>query len=287
MKRYISLCDPISPEINPQPHQRRIHNHRLRPRSQSGHIPQNIVDSNPSDTNLILQMAPKNKALAQKLATLRLPLAPLVPLPSGSPHSSFPRTLLAYHLLTEEELDSIAHHYHQSTPGFWTNQYPENMNWDKGFLNASKVTSASEAAQGLRRVSLPVPASGPADMSVEGGAAAEKAWWTDILASRGHSSSTSAADIDTDDVAVSPRTTSPTSSATRARTRRWSATQMSTTDRVAIKRRKVGKFIGLVGMQTPIEEVEGRIRWCLERAIRVAREESRGMQERELAGRKA
>jgi len=62
---------------------------------------------------------------------------------------------------------------------------------------------------------------------------------------------------------------------------------MSTTDRVAIKRRKVGKFIGLVGMQTPIEEVEGRIRWCLERAIRVAREESRGMQERELAGRKA
>jgi len=225
-------------------------------------------------------MAPKNEALAQKLATLRLPLAPLVPLPSGSPHAAFPRTLLAYHLLTEEELDSIAHHYHQSTPGFWTNQYPENMNWDKGFLNASKETSVSEAALGLRRVSLPISASGPADMSVQGVAAAEEAWWTALLESQ----DTSTAAV-TGDEAISPRTTSPAVS-TLTRTRRWSTTQMSTADRVAIKRRKVGKFIGLVGMQTPIEEVEGRIRWCLERAIRVAREESRGLQERDLAGRK-
>ncbi|GAB7345873.1 hypothetical protein MBLNU457_4120t1 [Dothideomycetes sp. NU457] len=222
-------------------------------------------------------MAPKNKALAQKLATLRLPLAPLVPLPHGSPHAAFPRTLLAYHLLTEEELDSIAHYYHQSTPGFWTNQYPECMNWDKAFLNASREGSAKERQDVLRRLSLPDAGSTAVDFGVEGGAM-EEAWWTDILDSERADPAAAGS--------ISPKTTSPTLMAAPAQTRRWSASQMSSRDRVAIKRRKVGKFIGLVGMHTPIEEVEGRIRWCLERAIRVAREEARQVQERELAGRK-
>ncbi|EMF13803.1 uncharacterized protein SEPMUDRAFT_85001, partial [Sphaerulina musiva SO2202] len=64
-------------------------------------------------------MAPstrRNSALAKKIATLQLRLAPLVPLPAGPPHPAFPDTLLAFHLLTEAELDSIAHYYHQSTP---------------------------------------------------------------------------------------------------------------------------------------------------------------------------
>lgn len=222
-------------------------------------------------------MAPKNKALAQKLATLRLPLAPLVPLPHGSPHAAFPRTLLAYHLLTEEELDSIAHYYHQSTPGFWTNQYPECMNWDKAFLNASKDASARDRREALRRLSLPGSSSTALDFGAEGGAMTEEeAWWSDILNSEPANAAGS----------VSPKTTSPATIVTPSQTRRWSASQMSTHDRVAIKRRKVGKFIGLVDMHTPIEEVEGRIRWCLERAIRVAREETRQIQERELAGRK-
>jgi hypothetical protein len=60
---------------------------------------------------------PNNAALTKQIATLQLELAPLVPLPTGPPHPAFPKTLLAFHLLTEDELDSIAHHYHQSTPG--------------------------------------------------------------------------------------------------------------------------------------------------------------------------
>lgn len=67
-------------------------------------------------------MAPstrRNSALAKKIATLQLRLAPLVPLPAGPPHPAFPDTLLAFHLLTEAELDSIAHYYHQSTPSQW------------------------------------------------------------------------------------------------------------------------------------------------------------------------
>lgn len=78
-------------------------------------------------------MAPstrRNSALAKKIATLQLRLQPLVPLPAGPPHPAFPKTLMAFHLLTEDELDSIAHYYHQSTPGVYTRQYPANMNWD-------------------------------------------------------------------------------------------------------------------------------------------------------------
>jgi len=149
------------------------------------------------------------------------------------------------------------------------------MNWDKAFLNASKEASAKTRQEALRRLSLP----SAMDVSAKGGATVEEVWWTDML----DSERSNAAECGS----VSPRTmSSGFDTVMPAQTRRWSATQISTHDRVAIKRRKVGKFIGLVGMHTPIEEVEGRIRWCLERAIRVAREESRQIQERELAGRK-
>ncbi|KAF2224028.1 hypothetical protein BDZ85DRAFT_184146, partial [Elsinoe ampelina] len=99
-----------------------------------------------------------------RISRLRLPLAPLLPMPSGPPHPDFPLTLLAYHLLTEDQLDRLAHYYHQSTPGVYTNEYPAPVLW--------------------------------------------------------------------------PR-------------RRSSASLLDDDERIAIKRRKIGKFIGLVGMQTP------------------------------------
>ncbi|KAI7087836.1 hypothetical protein KC352_g40720, partial [Hortaea werneckii] len=98
-------------------------------------------------------MAPttrRNSALLKKISTLQLKLAPLVPLPSGPPHPDFPKTLMAFHLLTEDQLDSIAHYYHQSTPGPWTHHYPAQMNWDKDFLakhpEAAAVASPSTTA---------------------------------------------------------------------------------------------------------------------------------------------
>ncbi|KAK4907137.1 hypothetical protein LTR28_000501, partial [Elasticomyces elasticus] len=54
----------------------------------------------------------RSATLAQKINKLKLKLHPLVPLPMGPPHPAFPKTLMHYHLLTEEELDSIAHYYH-------------------------------------------------------------------------------------------------------------------------------------------------------------------------------
>jgi len=61
---------------------------------------------------------------------------------------------------------------------------------------------------------------------------------------------------------------------------------LSEKDRIRIKRRKVGKFIGLVGMETPAEEIAGRIRASLDRAVERAREDLRRNEEIMLRRRK-
>jgi hypothetical protein len=53
-------------------------------------------------------------------------------------------------------------------------------------------------------------------------------------------------------------------------------------ERIAIKRRKFGKFIGLMNCETPVEEIEGRLRASMEKAIRLAQEELRRVEEWEL-----
>lgn len=61
---------------------------------------------------------------------------------------------------------------------------------------------------------------------------------------------------------------------------------LSEKDRIRIKRRKVGKFIGLVGMETPVEEIAGRIQASLDRAVERSREELRRNEEAMLRRRK-
>jgi len=43
---------------------------------------------------------------------------------TGLPHPAFPATLLNYHLLTDAQLDDLAHFYHQRTPGPDSLRYP-------------------------------------------------------------------------------------------------------------------------------------------------------------------
>ncbi|KIV86930.1 hypothetical protein PV11_02506 [Exophiala sideris] len=50
------------------------------------------------------------------LQHLRAPLVPLISVSNGLPHPQFPTTLLQYHLLTHEQLDSLARWYHQVDP---------------------------------------------------------------------------------------------------------------------------------------------------------------------------
>lgn len=50
------------------------------------------------------------------LRHLRTPLCPLVSSTTGQQHPAFPKTLLAYHLLTSRQLDDLARHFHQVCP---------------------------------------------------------------------------------------------------------------------------------------------------------------------------
>ncbi|EAW15154.1 uncharacterized protein ACLA_058110 [Aspergillus clavatus NRRL 1] len=50
------------------------------------------------------------------LRHLQTPLCPLVSSTTGLQHPDFPKTLLAYHLLTSQQLDDLARHFHQVWP---------------------------------------------------------------------------------------------------------------------------------------------------------------------------
>lgn len=211
-------------------------------------------------------MAPSTRAnptLTKKIATLQLTLAPLVPLPNGPPHLAFPKTLLAFHLLTEDEMDGIAHYYHQSTPGPWTQHYPANMNWDKDFLARPSVPA--ELAKG-RRLSRQ-----------------EEDFLDDLMQT--------VCDLRTPTSILPSQPRQPaaldaTTTATVTAGRNPYA-GLSDKERIRIKRRKIGKFIGLVGMETPVEEIAGRIQASLDRAVERSREELRSNEEIMLRRKKA
>ncbi|TLD22807.1 hypothetical protein PspLS_07582 [Pyricularia sp. CBS 133598] len=85
--------------------------------------------SSPAPPCLGQRRAVRNPALAQKLAQMALPLAPLVQLTTGQIHPSFPATLLSFWLLTDEELESLASFYHQRTPSNLSRFYPCPVSW--------------------------------------------------------------------------------------------------------------------------------------------------------------
>lgn len=192
-----------------------------------------------------------NPELETKISHLQLDLHPLVPLPAGDPHPAFPATLLAYHLLTEQELDDIAHYYHQSTPSIWTHQYPACMNWDKEWLNASKQRRRSSIVSLSRRQCV-TQAQAPE---------AVNEWWTQLINNVAM----------TESVSTVATGTTPTVARRRSSSAKPSK-NLTDAERIAIKRRKVGKFIGLVGMETPAAEIEGRMRDAME-SIKLAGQE--------------
>lgn len=59
----------------------------------------------------------QTKALQQTLDHLRTILVPLVSVTTGLPHPQFPTSILRYHLLTHDQLDSLAGWYHQTLNG--------------------------------------------------------------------------------------------------------------------------------------------------------------------------
>jgi hypothetical protein len=73
----------------------------------------------------------RNPALQAKLSQMALPLAPLVRLTTGEIHPDFPRSLLNFWLLTSDQLDELAHFYHQRTPSVWSAHYPCPVVWGR------------------------------------------------------------------------------------------------------------------------------------------------------------
>ncbi|KIW80923.1 hypothetical protein Z517_03946 [Fonsecaea pedrosoi CBS 271.37] len=76
---------------------------------------------------------------------LRAPLVPLISVTNGLPHPQFPTSLLQYHLLTHEQLDTLARWYHQVTPPVEeTFQYPAWIPAWTSLYQGRQQTSADE-----------------------------------------------------------------------------------------------------------------------------------------------
>ena len=95
---------------------------------------------------------PAPSSLYQTLSHLRTPLHPLVSSVTGTQHPDFPRNLLAFHLLTNSQLDELARHYHQVWPPvqetFW---YPI---WVKGWVSSSPSVLQAEMREDASLVDL-------------------------------------------------------------------------------------------------------------------------------------
>ncbi|EMD66920.1 hypothetical protein COCSADRAFT_282845 [Bipolaris sorokiniana ND90Pr] len=79
-----------------------------------------------------------NPGLSQKLTQMRLTIAPIVHVSTSLAAPDFPTTLLSLFLLTEPQLDALAHYYSQTLPScHLTHAYPGTMNWSQPFLDMS------------------------------------------------------------------------------------------------------------------------------------------------------
>jgi hypothetical protein len=106
-------------------------------------------------TSISNRLALKNPALSSKLAQMSLQLAPLVQLTTGTVHPAFPRNLLAFWLLTDDQLEQLAHFYHQRTPCAWTAHYPCPISWSAGLSLEDKRRKQGKFI-GLRGCDTPV-----------------------------------------------------------------------------------------------------------------------------------
>jgi hypothetical protein len=96
----------------------------------------------------------RNPELAEKISQMRLTIAPIVHVQTGLPGPDFPPMMLNLFLLTEEQLDELAHYYSQSTPDLLTNQYPQTMDWSKPFLQHDKALPENCKLNELERVKV-------------------------------------------------------------------------------------------------------------------------------------
>lgn len=88
--------------------------------------------------SMLFTRSQRNPVLQAKLSQMALQLAPLVRLTTGDIHPDFPSTLLNFWLLTSDQLDELAHFYHQRTPSYWSAHYPCPVTWGRGLTLEEK-----------------------------------------------------------------------------------------------------------------------------------------------------
>lgn len=91
----------------------------------------------------------------EKLRQMGLRLSPLVQITTGQPHPEFPQTLLAFWLLTEAQLDSLAEFYHQRHRSSYSAHYPCPVSWHEDLTIEEKRRKIGKFI-GLRGCDTPV-----------------------------------------------------------------------------------------------------------------------------------
>ncbi|KAI0482806.1 hypothetical protein GGR56DRAFT_208309 [Xylariaceae sp. FL0804] len=125
-----------------------------------------------SSSSVGARRAASDAAFRAKLSQMALPLAPLVQLTTGAVHPHFPASLLGFWLLTDAQLEELAHFYHQRTPCRWTACYPCPVPWSSDLPLEDKRRRLGRFI-GLRGCESPVlPVAMDVDMGAEGGAGA-------------------------------------------------------------------------------------------------------------------
>ena len=81
-------------------------------------------------SSLARRRAARSAEFQEKLRVMSLELSPLVQLTTGAVHPDFPRRVVQFWLLTDEQLESLAGFYHQREVCEFTAQYPCPVRWD-------------------------------------------------------------------------------------------------------------------------------------------------------------
>lgn len=111
-----------------------------------------------SSSSLSSRLASKSQ-FVEKLRQMSLPLAPLVQMTTGQIHPYFPKTLLGFWLLTDDQLDALALFYHQRTHGCpWKYQYPCPITWSASLSTEEKRRKIGKFI-GLRGCDTPIETS--------------------------------------------------------------------------------------------------------------------------------
>lgn len=93
--------------------------------------------------------------LKRKLRDMAIELSPLVQITTGHIHPSFPRKMLQFWLLTDRQLEDMAHFYHQRTPSTWSSHYPCPVTWNSNLSLEEKRRKIGKFI-GLRGCDTPV-----------------------------------------------------------------------------------------------------------------------------------